>query len=660
MVFEKATIFFGKVRKRLGEKSEKLREIKLEDIAKFAAKEAAGAIPVVGPIIKGAFDEFLPDEKEELLKELNELSESQFKEIGEKVGVSVEYLMDIREITLYSFGELQADHEEIKELIRSLIEIITRVEITIPSIQSVLEKDEIPDGEFSRTEPKWIDFEEDFVVEREEVDEIINKLENNNIQLVLGKPASGKSVILKNIGFKLAKKGRSVYIIELKKWSADRVESYFKEAQKIDDEGTLIIVDDAHLPEKLSKCEELIRDYRYKKLRTKLIIGAREVKGLKGSRKKASEFEKLVQTKIRAIDAAEQMIYLFLNKKYGVSYKLRIAAVSSGLEEYKNDPWSLSWALNVFDKDTDTVRKEDIYSAINEDITEIKDGEDVFLPLSVFYRFEIPIEKRFLTKQLEIDKYSIDDLIGISEIREIKERGITMLALHHSSLASLYFETYQRTDLFPELGENIKERINEQSKYDDWERGLFYLYLKSEPTNSLDVLIRLADDWEDIKGGQALLKKLIKDERSKNSIKEGIRKEKNREKFVLCVEYITAASEEEALELVDAVSARIFFPPQIIKGRITTKKVTVGAKTGVVISGITSEEVTPDTIEHFLERIASINKKVAQEILNYLNRLSLHQKLDLKITTGFPPAWWIIKSIRMEKMSSGTKSSRDG
>lgn len=136
MVSGKLKELFGNVKERLGER---LSEIKPKDIAKFATKEAVAAIPVIGPIIKDAFEEFSEDEKEELIKELKELSESQFEEISEKVGVSVEYLKDIRRITLYTFEELQADHEEIKRLLLRLVEIQTP-EINIPTIQSVLRR----------------------------------------------------------------------------------------------------------------------------------------------------------------------------------------------------------------------------------------------------------------------------------------------------------------------------------------------------------------------------------------------------------------------------------------------------------------------------------------------------------------------------------------
>jgi tetratricopeptide (TPR) repeat protein len=125
MISEKLNIFFGEVKRGLS-------GVKTEDVAKFAAKEAVGAIPVVGQIIKDALDEFSPDEKEELIKEMKELSEIQFKEISENIGVSIEYLEDIQKLTLYTFKELRADHDEIKKLLFHLIETAERSVPKIP------------------------------------------------------------------------------------------------------------------------------------------------------------------------------------------------------------------------------------------------------------------------------------------------------------------------------------------------------------------------------------------------------------------------------------------------------------------------------------------------------------------------------------------------
>jgi hypothetical protein len=579
MTSEKLKNFFGKVKDRR------------EDIAKFTVKEVAGAIPIVGQIIKDAIDEFSPDEQEELRRELKELSESQFEEISEMVGLSIEYSKEIQKITLYTFEKLRADHEEIiekedvikknteeiKESVLHLIKIQTREvkppEINIPTIQSVLRKGETFEGDFFKKEPEWIDFEEGFVVERKEVDEIIKKLENDNIQLVLGDPASGKSVILKNIGFKLANENKDVYVVELKKHSGDEVKRYFDDIPEMKEEKAVFIVDDPHLY--LSDCESLIREFKSRKLKTRLIIGSRSTREIRGEHpKEVSEFEYLSKTYIRAEDVTEEIIKGFLKKEHHFSDE-RIKTVSKNIERYKKDLWQLSWALKSYNPQKDSVEEKEIYEKIKNSIRKIKLGkdelgkdkylnaEDVFLPLSFFYRFEIPIEKRFLTKNLERDECCIDDLIGISEIKEIEEIGKrSMLAMHHSSLASLYFEIYQRTDLFPDFGENIKERIAKQSKYDDLERDLIYLYLMSEPTNISAVLFHL-----------------------------------NLKKVLRSVEDVAEESEEGALKLVDAVVIRI----------------NLGG------SHLIQEEITRDRIQWFLCCIASVNNNLAQEIFKRVN-----------------------------------------
>jgi len=124
MVSKKLKTFFRKLKDRL----------KSKDIAKFAAKEAVGAIPVIGSIIKDAISEFSPDEKKDLIKELKELSETQFREISEKAEISVGCLKDIQKVTLHTFKELQADHEEIKELVRRLANGLETPEISITTI----------------------------------------------------------------------------------------------------------------------------------------------------------------------------------------------------------------------------------------------------------------------------------------------------------------------------------------------------------------------------------------------------------------------------------------------------------------------------------------------------------------------------------------------
>ena len=562
MVSERLKTLFGKVKNELDKRRRKIKQIKPEDIAKFATKEAIYVIPVVGQIIKDAFDEFSPDEKEELLKELNELSEAQFNEISEKVGVSVEYLKDIRGITLYTFEELRADHEEIKKLLLHLIEIQTR-EINIPTIQAVLRKGETYEGDFFKKEPEWIDFEEGFVVERKEVYEIINKLENDNIQLVLGEPASGKSVILKNIGFKLANANKDVYVVELKKYSRDDAKRSFDDILKIKDEKAVFIVDDVHLY--LSDCERLVREFKNKKLKTKLIIGSRPTREIRGEHpKEASIFEYLSKTDVHAEDVTEEMIKRFLVKKHGFSAE-RITTVSRNLEAYKKDLWLLSWALKAYDPKKDSVEDREIYEKVKDSIRNMSAGkdkpvinaEDVFLPLSIFYRFEIPVERDFLEEQLEIEEDKINKLIELSEIIETEEIGRNrMLSLIHSSIADLYFETYQA---YPSLGRKTKKKILNQSD-EDLQYCLFYKYMTStNPRNDIDVVDHLGRwlaiiGWLSEKREVTLFKKLIEDEGVKKSIKEGVEKEEDVGKIGKCLSFIVRASKEVAREIIDPIN----------------------------------------------------------------------------------------------------------
>jgi hypothetical protein len=387
----------------------------------------------------------------------------------------------------------------------SLSEIQTRVkppeikppEINIPTIQSTLRKEETFEGDFFKKEPEWIDFEEGFVVERKEVDEIVKKLENENIQLVLGEPASGKSVILKNIGFRLANENKDVYIVELKKHSRDEAKRYFDDIPEIKDEKALFIVDDVHL--QLSDCERLVRMFKNKKLKAKIIIGSRPTREIReGYPKEISEFEYLSKTDIHAEDVTEEMIRRFLKRKYDFSDE-KIKTVSENLEKYKKDLWHLSWALKTYDPEKDSIEEEEIYEKIKDSIRNVNAGkdkpginaEDVFLPLSVFYRrFEIPIERNFLVKQLEIEDEKINALIELSEIIETEEKGrYRVLSLNHASIGELYFGAYQR---YPSLGERVKEKILNQ-KDADLEYCLFYKYIIStDPRNALDIVANYA------------------------------------------------------------------------------------------------------------------------------------------------------------------------
>ena len=352
--------------------------------------------------------------------------------------------------------------------------------VTLPSIQYILRKGKTFKGDFSKKEPEWVDFEQGFIVERRDVDKIIKKLENEKIQLILGAPASGKSIVLKNVGFKLANENKDVYVVELKKYPRDEVKLLFNNILELNDEKLIFIVDDAHLS--IENCERFVREFKNGG-RGKLIIGSRPTEEILGGHpKKTSEFEYLSEMEVHAEDVAEEMIKSFLKVVHNFSGE--IINTIKNIEKYKKDLWFLSWALKAYDSKKNSVEDEEIYAKIRDSIRNIDTGkgitainaEDVFLPLSIFYRFEIPIEREFLEEQMGIEGTIINRLIEMSEILETEDIGRNkMLSFNHSSIAELYYGAYQR---YPSFGKGISNKIlNQKDRNEFLENCLFYKYI---------------------------------------------------------------------------------------------------------------------------------------------------------------------------------------
>jgi len=571
-------------------------------------------------------------------------------------------------------GEIKNKHtsksfknsDQLKDLIKTRLRDLWnsgRGKASMPTIQSVLRKEETTEGDFFKKEPEWIDFEKGFVVERKEVDEIIKKLENDNIQLVLGEPASGKSIILKNIGFKLAKENKDVYTVELKRHSRYEVKRYFNDIPEIKNEKAVFIVDDAHLL--FAECERLVREFKNRGLKAKLVIGSRPTREIHGEHpKEASEFEYLSKTDIHAEDVTEAIIRGFLRREDHFSDE-RIKTVSENLEEYKKDLWHLSWALKAYNPEKDSVEEEEICEKIRDSIRKIKVGkdetggdvflnvEDIFLPLSVFYRFEIPVARNFLEEQLELEEDKINELMELSEIIETEEIGRNrMLSLIHSSIAELYFRAYQA---YPSLGERSKEEVLKQKDEDLLQYCLFYKYMTStDPRNAIDVVIQLGGDCFMEKGGRTLLEQLIEDDKIQKSIKKGIVKEENIGKIGWCARYIAGANKEVAREIVsciniDTLSSKIKIEEDA-SGNIVFCVVGIAAASKeaglkLVDSVLKRIEIEEDIrmIGWCLGGIAVASEEVAREIVNRINVDVLLTKIEKEEDIG--KIGWCVEGI---------------
>jgi len=457
------------------------------------------------------------------------------KEHGVRLEEIATYLVSIRNdipniVRLVLAIKSQLDRMEATE--RRIEERITRIDeerrVIVPTIQSVLRKKhpdpQLSKGMFFRKEPAWVDFEEGFIFERKEVNEVIERLKKCNVHLVVGEPAAGKSVVLKNVGFKLAKRNLHVYYVGLKTYS-DKLRPCFEQILRMKKEQAVLIIDDAHLQP--SACEELIRELYSAKSKIKVLIGSRPIdEVVRKSPRESSEFEYLSKTKLNAEDISRGIIDLFLRKRHNFS-KGRIARVSKRLSEYGYDLWVLSWALEAFDPESDSVYEEWIIEKMRDSIRELGQGaDDALFPISVFYLYEIPFDRSYLTQKIGLEERVINRLVEQSEIIQIEyvqERQ--SLCLAHSSIANLYFKTYQN---YPSLGENARRCF----QGDDAEYEVFCRYmLELDPTYTLDIVNSLARASEREQNRRLLLK-LLENKEIEDQIRKGIDKEKDLDKIV--------------------------------------------------------------------------------------------------------------------------------
>ena len=305
------------------------------------------------------------------------------------------------------------------------------------------------------------------------------------------------------------------------------------------------------------------------------------------------------------------MIRTFLEKKhqkYDFSSE-RIKIVSDNLEKYKKDLWHLSWALKAYNPEKNSVSKDEICEKIRDSIRKIEvrkgqddlNAENIFLPLSIFYRFEIPVERNYLEEQMGIAGNIINQLIGLHEIRE-KEEAHKILSLHHSSIAELFFRTYLR---YLDLGRITRTKILNQKDEKDFYFP-FYQYITSADRNIVDIVISLQRDFSDEKGGLTLLRKLVEQDKIQKSIETGINKEEDIEKITICISGISEANPKFLNELIEKL------------GSIKLESKILG-------------ESDIENIGTFIYEIFSGNPIVGIELLSDLVLKTLRTKMELEL-----------------------------
>ena len=400
-------------------------------------------------LIKGKSKEIKPKDLESIKNEIQVLSDKIETILSKNISLNNEIIEFVSQLVASKeFKDIIARNKKLEaeigrlrseimikfEQLREEISVITSVKLA--KIDDILEKDSCKDPEFFRNAgPNWIDFEKGFVYERSEVNKIIKELKNKDIVVIKGSPASGKSVILRNIGYKLTNEGADVYYIDLGKFLENQVGEISKISQGY------IIVDNVHL--NINFIEHLL----VTKPKAKVIMASRDVdvEKINGPDYKFTEFLRKAIL-IEGEKSARGIVHLYEQKMGEMPLRTRQKLTYNNL-------WILAWELMAY-SEYKSIEHEKVLEKVRKYIervknfyvpNNIKNPEDVLLPLSIFYKYEIPVRKPFITEFADED--TIDKLLTLNEISMFSLNTKDYLTLHHSEIAEIYLKL-KLSDLF--------------------------------------------------------------------------------------------------------------------------------------------------------------------------------------------------------------------
>jgi HEAT repeat protein len=339
------------------------------------------------------------------------------------------------------------------------------------------------------TGPGWDDFERGLVVRRKEVDEITERILNQQGPLlVVGPPASGKTVALRHVGYLLVIRDKlSVSYVDVVPQFGE-IER--RKAQAV--EGVLIL-DNAH------RSPEFVESLLRSSPKQRIVIGSRMIHfGATGTGTPILRDAYQSGIHLRSEDVFEEIVDLYLRAFFSPGREPGLRKALTGLTP---NLWHLGWALEAcrhrhdlgFEVVPDKVQEyltERLRDWLHEDLPQVSGAShaaECVLVVSAFYQHEISVHEGFLTGAINfgIVQEDVDRLVRHNEVT--KERG--MLLFPHSQLARLYLSVLRGDDRLTAEGRHILERP-------DWEHYLTMLYLADYPSRLFEVLAGLRREEE--------------------------------------------------------------------------------------------------------------------------------------------------------------------
>jgi len=556
------------------------------------------------------FDEIIRETAQDKQEFFFPYAIKEFRNIGKTNEEIVDILQTITQndsIILEHFNELEKKENEIIHLSRIEYELEKGVEFR---------------GEFFRKKgPLWIDFENDFVVERNEVEEVIKTFKEGCISVLLeGNAASGKSVIARNVGYKLANE-KDVYYMSSEEFEIHTEDAIFNDIRKLKD--AVIIIEDAHLYPKY--CDGLLDDILKNKVEIKILITTRYIpiyqysilKHLHKFKRNVEKTEDGVQKYIckkedekkergiqeykcrkitlESFDFAKYILRNYIEKK-GLP-EPSVKEIEGLLSQSKESLWLLAYFLMAW-KPSNPIAIQQIYNNVLDDIIGLKykyriiGPEHVIFTIALFYQFEIKVQKTFLIYQLNLNEETIEKLSDVGEIR--KSNGY--LSLYHSAVAEIYKNASENySDFIDSLSDKLRN-FDENFDNENYIAFLLRLYLRYKPKNYDEVIHQLQFKKE-------ILNFILIHENTCNAIHDLLDKEPNIRKIADVAIIIIHADIKVGSKLVESLNFDKF--------NLKIK-----------------QEPSLETIKDVIRDISYVDRDVAKMIVGHLNLNILKSKIE--------------------------------
>ena len=387
----------------------------------------------------------------------------------------------------------------------------------------------------------WIDFKEGITTERKETKDIIKRLKTENSVIIVGDQASGKSNILRNLGYQLVNDGFIVFFI-----NADSLDlkCALSDIRNWDMSNVVIIIDDVH------RNVIMVSDFlnRVHSNSVKVVLSSRpanfSILRERNGQRLLSILDKKVEVKVTE-EIIQDMVLKYASVK-DEHFKVKISEVNFEvikeiIQKCGTDLWLITYLLLAWNpKETSIkdVAKTDIFQKVYESRIshlEINDRNSLraMETICILYQFEIPCSEAYLI-EMDLNKTAIELVLKGFLIK----RG-TYYYLHHPSVAKIYLDTFVHYHLV----DNVT----------DLSIIILSSYLEKNKEDRAQVFYKLSTFPKSIEKRDEILKVILQQSRIEDIIDE-VEQEENLEKIDFFFQSLASVDINYAKEILRRLS----------------------------------------------------------------------------------------------------------